>query len=78
MATYQAEPIAGTRSDLGEGTLWDERRNIWVWLDVFDGVVKTLDPATGVVEDFPFPVTPIAQTTLYLFDKASGDSLTRF
>jgi len=55
MATFQAEPIPGTRSDLGEGTLWDERRNIFVWLDVFDGIVKTLDSKSGVVKEFPFP-----------------------
>ena len=55
MATFQAEPIPGTRSDLGEGTLWDERRNIFVWLDVFDGIVKTFDSKSGVVKEFPFP-----------------------
>lgn len=77
MATYQAEPIAGTRSDLGEGTLWDERRNIWVWLDVFDGVVKTLDPATGVVEDFPFPtmVTYVGKNEAGGYILALGDRL---
>ena len=77
MATYQAELIPGTRSDLGEGTLWDERRDIYVWLDVFDGIVKTLDPKSGVVEDFPFSsmVTYVGKHAAGGYVLALGDAL---
>jgi len=77
MANFQAEPIAGTRSDLGEGTLWDERRGIFLWIDVFDGIVKTLDPRNGQVEEFPFPtmVTYIGKASSGGYIVALGDAL---
>jgi sugar lactone lactonase YvrE len=77
MAKYEAEIIPGTRSDLGEGTLWDERRGIFVWLDVFDGIVKTYDPRSSKVESFPFQsmVTYIGKESSGGYIVALGDAL---
>lgn len=77
MAKYFAEPIPGTRSDLGEGTLWDERRGIFVWIDVFDGIVKFFDPHDQSIEDFPFPsmVTYIGKDSAGGYIVALGDRL---
>ena len=46
MADFHATPIAGTKSGLGEGTLWDERRNTFIWADVLDGCIKEDQPTT--------------------------------
>lgn len=32
---------------LAEGPVWDERRNVLWWVDVFGGVLHSLDPDTG-------------------------------
>ena len=44
MAHYEATPIAGSKSGLGEGTLWDERRGSFLWVDVLDGYIKEYLP----------------------------------
>lgn len=77
MARYEAELIPGTRSDLGEGTLWDDRKGIYVWLDVFDGVVKTYDPRNGAVTDVQFPcmVTYVGKHGDAGYIVALGDAL---
>jgi sugar lactone lactonase YvrE len=77
MSKYFAEPIAGTRSDLGEGTLWDDRRDIFVWVDVFDGIVKFYDPNHQSIEEFPFPsmVTYIGKESTGGYIVALGDCL---
>ena len=49
MAHFEATPIAGSKSGLGEGTLWDERRNSFLWVDVLDGYIKEYLPATKEV-----------------------------
>ncbi|MEY4624430.1 MAG: hypothetical protein RLZZ07_1060, partial [Actinomycetota bacterium] len=46
MALYEATPIAGSKSGLGEGTLWDERRKSFLWVDVLDGYIKEYLPTT--------------------------------
>lgn len=77
MTNYEAEIIPGTRSDLGEGTLWDDRRGIFVWLDVFDGIVKTFDPSNSSIEAFPFQsmVTYIGKESSGGYILALGDAL---
>ena len=44
MAHFEATPIAGSKSGLGEGTLWDERRKSFLWVDVLDGYIKEYLP----------------------------------
>jgi sugar lactone lactonase YvrE len=46
MALYEATPIVGSKSGLGEGTLWDERRKSFLWVDVLDGHIKEYLPTT--------------------------------
>jgi len=46
MALYEATPIVGSKSGLGEGTLWDERRKSFLWVDVLDGYIKEYLPTT--------------------------------
>lgn len=46
MAIYEATPIAGSKSGLGEGTLWDERRGTFLWVDVFEGTIKEYFPSS--------------------------------
>jgi sugar lactone lactonase YvrE len=46
MALYEATPITGSKSGLGEGTLWDERRKSFLWVDVHDGYIKEYLPTT--------------------------------
>ena len=46
MATFEATPITGSKSGLGEGTLWDERRGSFLWVDVLDGFIKEYLPAS--------------------------------
>ncbi len=49
MAIYYATPIAGSRVDLGEGTLWDERTQTLIYLDVFKNSVMQYNPSNGVI-----------------------------
>lgn len=49
MANFEAVPIPGSRSGLGEGTLWDERRKSFIWVDVFDGSIKEYVPQSKEV-----------------------------
>jgi len=44
MAHFEARAIAGSNSGLGEGTLWDERRKSFFWVDAFDGFIKEYSP----------------------------------
>lgn len=49
MTQYEATPVAGSNSGLGEGTLWDERRKCFLWVDAFDGSIKEYSPTTQTV-----------------------------
>lgn len=49
MAHFEATPILGSKSGLGEGTLWDERRKSFLWVDVLDGYIKEYLPKSKEV-----------------------------
>jgi sugar lactone lactonase YvrE len=49
MANFEATPISGSKSGLGEGTLWDERRKSFLWVDVLDGYIKEYLPKSKEV-----------------------------
>ena len=49
MADFEATPVAGSKSGLGEGTLWDERRGRFLWVDALDGYIKEYLPTTKEV-----------------------------
>jgi len=42
-----AEPILAANAVLGEGSLWDHRRNCLYWVDILERKVNIFDPATG-------------------------------
>ena len=49
MANFEATPISGSKSGLGEGTLWDERRKSFLWVVVLDGYIKEYLPKSKEV-----------------------------
>lgn len=50
------------RAELGEGPLWDDRRQRLLFVDIMRGRVHEFDPATGAdrVVEFPWPVGAVA------------------
>jgi sugar lactone lactonase YvrE len=55
MATYLARPIQGSQADLGEGTLWDERKQTLLYLDVLKNTVIEYNPSNRSVERHLLP-----------------------
>jgi len=48
------ECVTSTRSQLGEGAVWDvEDARLW-WVDITGGLIHRFDPETGVDESFDF------------------------
>ena len=56
--------IGGTRDQLGESPVWDERTQSLYWIDSLAGVIRRLSPATGMIEEFkvPAPIGSLALT----------------
>jgi sugar lactone lactonase YvrE len=50
------------RAELGEGPLWDDRRQRLLFVDIMAGHVHEFDPATGTdrIVEFPWPVGAVA------------------
>lgn len=67
MATYEATPIPGSKCTLGEGTLWDERRQEFVWVDVFANSVKAYGKGDGKISEFQF-----SKMTTYVGKRLAG------
>src|ERR1700733_12347243 len=58
--------IAGRAGcELAEGPVWDEDRQVLLWVDILAGDVHTLDPATGIRTQFSVgvPVGAVGLTT---------------
>ena len=52
--TYRIELAAATRSQLGEGAVWDAGdQRLW-WVDIAAGLIHRHDPVTGLNESFDF------------------------
>ncbi len=45
--TYQAELILDAKALLGEGPIWDARKQVLYWVDISGCKVHVFDPATG-------------------------------
>lgn len=77
MATFEATPLPGSKSTLGEGTLWDERRQEFVWVDVFANSIKTYRRSDGRIRQFNFGrmTTYVGKRALGGFVVALGDSI---
>lgn len=41
------EPVQIAEASLGEAPAWDEERQLLLWVDITNGVIHQLDPATG-------------------------------
>jgi len=46
-ARQRPEVAIDSRATLGEGPVWDEQRQLLLWLDILPGLVHRFDPATG-------------------------------
>jgi len=46
-ARQRPEIAIDSRATLGEGPVWDEQRQLLLWLDILPGLVHRFDPATG-------------------------------
>lgn len=62
MSAVRIRRIGATRDQLGESPVWDERRQCLFWIDALAGLIRVLDPVTGMVEQFnvPAPVGSLA------------------
>ncbi|HUR19729.1 MAG TPA: SMP-30/gluconolactonase/LRE family protein [Vicinamibacterales bacterium] len=56
------EVILDIRAELGEGPLWDDRRQRLLFVDIMRGHVHDFDPAAGTdrIVGFPWPVGAVA------------------
>ena len=77
MATYEAAPISGARFNLGEGTLWDERTQRFLWVDLLGGDVAeySLENQQLVIHDFGEFVSYIGKRAVGGYVIALGDEL---
>jgi len=83
--TYKIEVAAATRSQLGEGAVWDVKdQRLW-WVDIPAGLIHRFDPVTAANDSFDFgePVGCLArrdsgglvvaaQSGFWLFDPKTG------
>jgi sugar lactone lactonase YvrE len=53
--TKISEPILEANAVLGEGSLWDHRRNCLYWVDILEQKVNLYDPATGANQAIKVP-----------------------
>src|SRR3954452_10790453 len=51
-ATATAELLVDCRAPHGEGPTWDAHHNLVLWVSIEQGTIYTLDPSTGVTEEF--------------------------
>ncbi|UPK29889.1 SMP-30/gluconolactonase/LRE family protein [Bradyrhizobium sp. 195] len=63
MNTARITRIGATKDQLGESPVWDERRQRLYWIDALAGLIRTLDPLTGAIEQFSVPA-PIGSMAL--------------
>lgn len=59
-----AELAFAAQCELAEGPVWDDRRQLLLWVDILAGNVHTLDPAGGAHSQFPagMPVGAVGLT----------------
>lgn len=61
--TRAHELVVDARATLGEGPVWDDRRNVLWWVDIVAGLVHAYDPASG--QDRSIPVgSPVGAVAL--------------
>ena len=81
----EIECVVPSRSQVGEGAVWDDRAEVLWWVDIPAGLIHCFDPATGrnVSHDWGEPVGCLAvretgglvlatKTGFHLFDPKTG------
>lgn len=48
----KVQPVLDIKADLGEGALWDYRRNQLLWIDIEKGLLHVFNPKTGANKTF--------------------------
>ena len=77
MAIFEASPISGARFKLGEGALWDERTERFLWVDLLGGDIAEYSPESKDlrVHDFGDFVSYIGKRKAGGYIIALGDQL---
>lgn len=62
MSAVDVTLVLDIRTELGEGPLWDDRRQRLLFVDIMRGHVHEFDPVSGLdrVVEFPWPVGAVA------------------
>jgi sugar lactone lactonase YvrE len=68
MKHYRAEPLSSDRMDLGEGALWDDALERWLWVDITQGAVYEANLGGCILKRY---VVPDVASTVALTE--SGD-----
>ena len=84
--SMKIECVASTKSKIGEGAFWDDRKQLLWWVDIPVGLIHCYNPRTGENNSIGFgePVGCLAtrkqgglvlatKTGFWLFDPESGD-----
>lgn len=79
MRSTPVEPVLDVRLELGEGPVWDAGRKSLLFVDIMQGDVHELDPATGAhrVVHVDLPVGAVAGTTKGDWILAAGQGFYR-
>ena len=77
MTEYIAECVTGTKGDLCEGLLWDERSGTLLWADVFKNTIVSWKPESNsfLRKEYGNVVTSIAKNSTEGFVVAAGDGI---
>lgn len=77
MSEFIAECVPGTKGDLGEGVLWDERSGTLLWSDVFKNTIIQWKPGSNYFfrKEFESIITSIGKNAAGGFIVAAGDCI---
>ena len=77
MSEFIAECVPGTKGDLGEGVLWDERSGTLLWSDVFKNTIIQWNPESNSFfrREFKNAITSIEKKAAAGFIVASGNCI---
>lgn len=54
----KAAPVGTFRAELGEGPVWDDRKEVLRWIDIRKGLLYETDPRTATTTDRNLPGSP--------------------
>lgn len=53
-----ADPILNVDASLGEGSIWDSKRQVLYWVDIYGNKIFTYDPSTNTNKSIDMPEYP--------------------